>query len=518
MFAPGLVYYDPAVAAKPVAAQVVQADVCIYGGTSAGVAAALQVHRMGKTAVLIEPGAHLGGMSSGGLSDTDIGNKAATGGISREFYQRVGAKYGEKEEWRFEPHVAEQVFGEMIREAQTPVYYHQFLKSVEKKGTRLVGLTTESGLTVHARMFVDATYEGDLMARAGVSYAIGRESNAVYGETLNGVEVHNTHQFTLPVDPYVTPGDPASGLLPGISADPVAATGSGDKRIQAYNFRLCVTQDPANRLPFPKPDGYDSAQYVLLARYLAAGWPESEVFKKFDTIRGKKADKNNHGAFSTDFIGQNYAYPEGDYATREKIFQAHVTYQMGLMWFMGNDPSVPEPIRTRWNTWGLCKDEFPDTGGWPFQLYVREARRLVSDYVMNEHDCRGQRVATDPVGLAAYTMDSHNCQRFVQGGKVRNEGDVQIGGMPPYPIDYRAIVPRKSECENLVVPVCLSASHIAYGSIRMEPVFMILGQSAATAASLALDDKVALQDVAYAKLRERLVADGQVLGWPVTAK
>jgi len=361
------------------------------------------------------------------------------------------------------------------------------------------------------------------MARAGVKYHVGREANAAYGETLNGVQVRNTHQFDRPVDPYVVEGDPKSGLLPGINPGDPGKQGEGDHRVQAYNFRLCLTNDPANRIPFEKPAGYDPREYVLLSRYLKAGFPESEVFRKFDPIRNTgsgenpsryvKVDKNNHGGLSTDFIGRNYDYPEADYATRERIFQEHVTYQKGLMWFLGNDPSVPERIRTRWSQWGLCRDEFPETGGWPHQLYVREARRMISDVVMTEHHCRGKQVAEDAVGLAAYTMDSHNCQRFVQDGRVRNEGDVQVGGAPPYPISYRSIVPREAECENLVVPVCLAASHIAYGSIRMEPVFMILGQSAATAAVLAMEGKTTVQDVSYEALKQRLLRDKQILAW-----
>ena len=504
-------YYNPADAKT--AAQTLETDVCIYGGTSAGVAAALQASRMGKRAVLLEPGGNLGGLSSGGLSNTDIGNKRAIGGIAREFYQRAGRKYGVEEEWRFEPKVAEQVFNEMIREARVPVHYRQFLRTVEKNGARIVSIQMESGLVVRAGVFIDATYEGDLMARSGVRYHVGRESNATYGETLNGVQVRDKHQFDRPVDPYVVEGDPKSGLLPGINPGDPGRPGAGDQRIQAYNFRLCLTEDPANRIPFEKPEGYDPREYVLLARYLKAGWPESEVFRKFDPIRNRKVDKNNHGAVSTDYIGQNYDYPEADYATRERIFQAHVTYQKGLMWFLGNDPSVPEPIRRRWSRWGLCRDEFPDTGGWPHQLYVREARRMISDYVMTERNCRGTEIVPDPVGLAAYTMDSHNCQRFVRDGRVWNEGDVQVGGMPPYPIAYRSIIPKRAECENLLAPVCLSASHIAYGSIRMEPVFMVLGQSAATAAVLALNGRTTVQDVSYEALKRRLREDRQVLAW-----
>lgn len=508
MIIPNLYYYNPD-AIKPMV-QTLQTDVCIYGGTAGGVAAAVQAGRMGKQAVVLEPGAHLGGLSAGGLSCTDFGNKEVIGGISRDFYRSVGRHYGEAEEWHFEPHVAEATFNDMMQEAKAPVYYHQFLQAVEMNGRRIVAIRLQGGLTVRARMFIDASYEGDLMARAGVTYDVGRESNTTYGETLNGVQIRKYHQFDYPVDPYIIPGDAKSGLLPGVNPEPPPPEGTGDKRIQAYNFRLCLTKVEENRIPFAKPDGYDPQQYVLLGRYLATGW--NEVFRKFDPLRNNKVDKNNHGAISTDFIGMNYDYPEGDYATREKIFQAHVLYQMGLMWFMGNDPSVPEHIRTEWNQWGLCKDEFTDTGGWSHQLYIREARRMKSDYVMTELNCRGKTAVEDPIGLGSYNMDSHNCQRFVQDGRAWNEGDVQIG-VQPYGISYRAIVPKKGECENLIVPVCLSASHIAYGSIRMEPVFMVLGQSAATAAVLALDRGTSVQDLPYSDLRQALEHDGQVLTW-----
>ncbi len=505
-------YYDP-VAATTAVNQTLDTDVCIYGGTSAGVAAALQASRMGKKAVILEQNMHLGGMSSGGLGETDIGNKAAIGGVSREFYKRVGQKNGMAENWKFEPHIAEEVFNDMVKEAGAPVFYRQFLKSVEKNGARLLSITMESGLKVRAKQFIDATYEGDLMAKAGVNYTVGREANAVYNETVDGVQVQGGHQFDRPVSPYIVEGDATSGLLPGINPGDPGEKGSGDKRIQAYCFRLCLTKVPDNRIPYEKPEGYKPEEYVLLTRLLKAGWPEGQVFGKFDPVFNGKFDKNNHGAVSTDFIGRNYAWPEADYATREKMFQEHVNYQKGLMWFLGNDPSISESIRTKWSEFGLAKDEFKDTGGWPFQLYVREARRMISDYVMTEAHCRGKAVVEDPVSLAAYTMDSHNCQRFVKDGKVMNEGNVQVGGFPPYPISFRSIVPKKAECENLTVPVCLSTSHIAYGSIRMEPVFMILAQSAATVASMAIDGNGAVQDVDYPKLRERLLADGQVLEW-----
>ncbi|MBM3495625.1 MAG: FAD-dependent oxidoreductase, partial [Armatimonadetes bacterium] len=331
------------------------------------------------------------------------------------------------------------------------------------------------------------------------------------GETINGIQYLDKHQFEAHVSPYVVEGDPASGLLPGIEPRARERAGTGDRRVQAYNFRLILTRKPENRIPFPKPEGYDLRQYVLTARYLAAGW--TGAFSKFDPIRGDKVDKNNAGATSTDFIGANYRWPTGSYAERERAFQEHVRYVAGWFWFMANDPSVPESVRSRMAEWGLCKDEYGDTGGWPHQLYVREARRMVSDYVITEHDCRGKARADDPVGLGSYGMDSHNCRRYVVDGRVMNEGDVQVAGFPPYPVSYRCIVPKRGQCANLLVPVCISASHIAYGSARMEPVFMVLGQSAALAAHIALETGAAVQDVPYTDLRARLLDAGQVLEW-----
>jgi hypothetical protein len=387
-------------------------------------------------------------------------------------------------------------------------------KGVHKDGARIVAITMESGDRYRGAMFIDASYEGDLMARAGVSYHVGREANKTYGETLNGVQVKNAihHQFIKKIDPYVKPGEPSSGLVPGVQAGPPGSDGDGDSRVQAYNFRLCATDRPENRRAWPKPDNYDEKQYELLLRNFEAGdlrLPWNPVL-----MPNRKTDSNNNFAFSTDDIGKNYAYPEGDYATRARIWQEHVDYQKGLMWTLANQPRVPEKVRSTFQTWGLAKDEFTDSDNWPHQLYIREARRLVGGYVMIEQNCRGKRTAEDSVGLAAYTMDSHNVQRYVtKDGDVRNEGDVQVGGFPPYPIAYRSIVPKEEQCTNLLVPVCLSASHISYGSIRMEPVFMVLGQSAATAAVLAIDGQVAVQKVDYAKLRERLLQDKQVLDW-----
>ncbi|MGC9327134.1 MAG: FAD-dependent oxidoreductase [Candidatus Hinthialibacter sp.] len=525
-------------------------DIVIYGGTSAGVATAVQASRMGKTSVILEPGSHLGGLTSGGLGATDIGNKGAIGGVSREFYRRVADHYANDDAWiyqnrseyksrrespqdnsmwTFEPHAAENIMKEMAASAGVEVIYNQRLdlkNGVAKENRRITSIRMESGQIYSGKMFIDATYEGDLMAKAGVSFHVGRESNATYGETLNGVQFNlfyrtkqgrtfrnaANHNFNRPISPYVVLGDPSSGLLPGVHGENPGNPGEGDHRIQAYNFRLCMTDAPENKVPFPQPENYNALRYELLLRYLQAG--VFDVINLSTPMPNRKTDTNNYGGFSSDNIGMNYEYPNGDYQTRERIFQDHVDYQMGMMWFLCNDPRVPEDVHESMNRWGLCKDEFQDTNGWPHQLYVREARRMISDLVMTQHHCEGEKIASDPVGLAAYGMDSHHCQRFAAYGIVRNEGNVEVGVSKPYPISYQAIRPHKEECENLLVPVCVSASHIAFGSIRMEPVFMVLGQSAATAASLAIDGGLAVQDVDYQKLRTRLLEDKQILHWP----
>jgi hypothetical protein len=499
-------------------------DILVYGATSGGVAAAVQAACMGKRVVLIAPDGRLGGMTTGGLGATDIGNKGAIGGLSRDFYRRLGRHYGNDENWTFEPSVAERAFDDMVRESGIPVLFEQRLRAVKKEGNRIVELRMESGHVIRAKVFIDATYEGDLMAFTSVTYTVGREANAQYGETYNGVHFgHPNHNFKVAVDPYVKEGDPSSGLLQGISPLDPGEQGAADHRVQAYNFRLCLTR-ASDRLPFPKPRGYDPERYTLLARYLKAGvW---DAMKLHRMMPNGKTDLNNYGGFSSDNIGMNYEWPDGMgrawrtgkdpdllYEVRERVFQDHVTYQQGLMWFLANDERVPEKVRAEVRQWGLPRDEFRETGGWPHQLYIREGRRMVSDYVMTQHECQGRRRAEDSVGLAAYTMDSHHCQRVARGGRAVNEGNAEYGGFPPYPISYRSIVPRESECANLLVPVCLSSSHIAYGSIRMEPVFMVLGQSAATAASMAIDAGIAVQKVDYPKLRARLLEDGQVLAW-----
>ena len=514
-------------------------DVIIYGGTSGGVAAAVQTSRMGKRAILIEPGSHLGGLSSGGLGATDIGNKAAIGGIARDFYRRVKKHYDDPASWRqekreayrsgrateaaaedamwtFEPHVAEKLMNDLAGEAKVPVVMGERLdlkQGVEKKDGAIVSIRMESGKVFRGKRFIDASYEGDLLALAGVSYHVGREANSVYGETLNGVQTRHAikHQLMAGVDPYVKKRDKSSGLLPGVHPGPPGEEGDGDKRVQTYNFRLCLTDVKENQLPFTRPAEYDPLRYELLLRNFEAGEtraPWNPIF-----MPNRKTDVNNNYGFSTDNIGMNYAWPEADYATRDKIFQEHLLYTQGLLWTLVHDGRVPAKVREEVRRFGLCKDEFEKTGGWPHQLYVREARRMIGAYVMTQNDCQRKRMIDDGVGLGAYNMDSHNVQRYVdEHGQARNEGDIQVG-VSPYPISYRAIVPQEAECSNLLVPVCLSASHIAYGSIRMEPVFMVLGQSAATAACQSIDSGASVQKVDYAALRERLLADGQVLEW-----
>lgn len=522
-------------------------DLVIYGGTSAGVMAAVQAKQMGKSVIIVGPDKHLGGLSSGGLGFTDTGNKAVIGGLARDFYHRVWRHYDRPEAWTwqakseygnkgqgtpaidgaqrtmwiFEPHVAEQVFEDYVREFQIPVQRDEWLdraNGVRKEGGRIRTITMLSGKTYEGRMFIDATYEGDLLAAAGVSYHVGRESKAQYGEDWNGVQtgvLHHRHHFgVLPhgISPYRVPGDPASGVLPRISTEPPGEYGTADHRVQAYCYRMCLTDHPENRVPFPKPDGYDPAQYELLLRIFEAGW--RETFDKFDPIPNHKTDTNNHGPMSTDNIGMNYDYPEAGYERRREILKEHETYQKGWLYFIANDPRVPAAVREKMSRWGLAKDEFTDNGNWPHQIYVREARRMIGSFVMTENELLKKRPTPDSVGMGSYTIDSHNVQRYITPeGYVQNEGDIGVGLKAPYEIAYGSLVPKKSECENLLVPVCVSASHIAFGSIRMEPVFMILGQSAATAAVLAIDQGIAVQEVKYPELRERLLKDGQVLEW-----
>jgi len=519
-----------------------RADIIVYGGTSAAVTAAVRAARDGKQVIMVSPDHHLGGLSAGGLGFTDTGNKEVIGGLSREFYHRIYLHYQQDSSWKwqkkeaygnkgqgtpamdgeertmwiFEPHVAEQIMEDFIRENKISVYRNEWLDrkaGVKKKAGKIISIRTLSGTVYEGKVFIDATYEGDLMAAAGVSYHIGREANSVYNERWNGVQTgvfQHGHHFKTEIDPFKVPGDRSSGLLPGISDQPPGRKGEGDAKLQAYCFRLCLTNHPENRVTFPKPDGYDPQNYELLARVFQSGW--TELFDKFDDIPNRKTDTNNHGPFSTDYIGMNYDYPEASYEERKKIIKAHEDYQKGLYYFMITDTRVPAALQEKLKTWGLSKDEFKDNGNWPHQLYIREARRMAGDYVMTEHEVLGKKEVSRPIGMGSYSLDSHNTQRYItEKGFVQNEGDIGVSAPKPYSIDYRAIVPKMAECRNLLVPVCLSSSHIAYGSARMEPVFMILGESAATAASLAIDDKVSVQEVDYSTLESRLLKNNQKL-------
>lgn len=537
-------------------------DIVVYGGTSAGISAAIQSSRSNKSVVLIEPTQRLGGLTTGGLGATDIGNKSAIGGISREFYQNIFQYYQDEKNWKwqkpseykgkgdgrnseneetmwtFEPSVALSVYKDMIAKERITVVYGERLNrkdGVKKEGEKIVRIVMESGAAFEGKVFIDATYEGDLMAAAGVSYTYGRESNKEYNETLNGVQANKYsvslngkisrnaihHNFIDRVDPYVIKGDKSSGLLPYITEGGPGVDGTGDKKIQAYCFRMTLTDHPDNRIPFKKPADYNELNYELLFRnYEAAEGPIEKMYHYGDPLvpwintpmPNRKTDTNNQKGFSTDFIGQNYDYPEASYEEREKIVERHRSYQQGLMWTLAYHPRIPQKVRDVVSRWGTCKDEYEGRDGWQEQLYIREARRMISDYVMTQHHCEGMEVAEDAVGLAAYGMDSHMIQRYVDhNGYVQNEGNFECHVPAPYPISYRSIVPKKGECENLIVPVCVSSTHVAFGSIRMEPVFMVLGQSAALAATLAIDNKVAVQNVDYEQLKKVLVATKQRL-------
>jgi len=523
---------------------VYKADVIVYGGTSSAVTAAVQVTRMGRSVIMVSPDKHPGGMTSSGLGFTDTGNKEVIGGLAREFYQLIYDHYqkpeswnwqkqseygnrgqgnpaidGEKRtQWIFEPHVAEASFEKMINDNRITVFRDEWIdreSGIEMKKGSIGSFKTLSGKRFKGKVFIDSTYEGDLMAAAGVTYTVGREANSVYDETWNGVQkgvFHHGHWFKDNIDPYRIPGDPSGGLLPRISSNMPGENGTGDNKIQAYCFRLCLTQHPENRVPVTRPEGYDSTQYELLVRLADTRW--DEFFGKYDPIPNLKTDVNNHGPFSYDNIGMNWDYPEASYDRRREIIQEHIAYQKGLLYFMATDRRLPGWVRETMNSWGYSRDEFTDNGNWPYNIYVREARRMIGEYVMTENDVLGKRAVPRPVGMGSYTMDSHNVQRYVTPeGFVQNEGDLGIRPDRPYQIDMGSILPRKEECKNLLVPVCVSSSHIAFGSVRMEPVFMILGQSAGTIASMAIQKREAVQDISYEVLKIKLESDGQILNF-----
>jgi hypothetical protein len=533
------------------------AEVCVYGGTSGGVIAAVQAARMGRRVVLLEPGRHLGGMTAGGLSAVDIGDPRSVGGLAREYFTRLAATAGTKLAWdkpftskgggpatggafAIEPHAAEQVFDALAKDAGVAVHFNVRLATVRKQGARIVELTTDAGETVRAGMFIDATYEGDLLAKAGVSYTLTREGNAKYGETYNGI--HYTEKYQprtnhqqpgpsgrvpggqgvwdrdLPLDPYVVPGDPQSGLLPLVQAGAPGTQGEPAPGVQAYCYRLCLTTN-ADRLAIVLPPDYDPRRYELVARFIAgcvAMGDDMDLrwFSKYDPLPHGKWDFNT-ATFGGNLPGASWEWPEASWARRAEIAKAHEDYHRGLLHFLATDPRVPAKVREQMGRFGLPRDEFTDHGGWPHQLYIREARRMVSDLVMTEHHTFGRALAPQSIGLGSYGTDTHEIRRIVKDGVVAREGKTAGGrdGAPPYAIGYGAIVPKAGECENLFVTFAVSASHTAFSSIRMEPVFMVLSQSAATAACLALDAQAPVQQMDYPKLAARLKQAGQVLEW-----
>jgi hypothetical protein len=533
-----------------------EADVCIYGGTSGGVAAAVQAARMGKRAILLEPGKHLGGMTSGGLSAVDIGDPRSVGGFAREYFTKLVARYGKTLQWdqpfkgnggpatggayAIEPHTAEQLFDELAKEAGVQVFREARIERVEKQGTRILGISTDDGRRFTAKMFIDATYEGDLMAAAGVSYTLEREGNAKYGETYNGIyydpkyEPRTNHKKPgangrvpggqgvwdrdFPLDPYVVPGDPQSGLLPLLQAGDPGQPGEPADGVQAYCFRLCLTTAD-DRLPITSPADYNPKRYELVARFVKASQEigddvDLRWFSKYDPLPNQKWDFNT-ATFGGNLPGASHAWPEASYAKRREIAREHENYHRGLLHFLATDERVPQKVRDEMRRFGLPRDEFQDNGGWPHQIYVREGRRMVSDLVLTEHHTFGRQVAPHSIALGSYGTDTHEIRRIVKDGVVIREGKTAggRGGFGPYQIGYGAIVPRAAECENLFVTFALSASHTAFSSIRMEPVLMCTSQSAATAAALAIDVGVPVQKVDYEQLRSRLEKDGQILEW-----
>ncbi len=516
-------------------------DVVIYGGTSAGVVAAVQARRMGKSIVLVSPEKHLGGMTSSGLEFTDVGCPDVIGGLAREFYHRIYEHYQHDDAWRwqkrsdypnkgqgvpaiddersvmwvFEPHVAEQIFEDLVSEYKIPVYRNERLNrdnGVEKEGLNIISIRMLSNREFSASVFIDATYEGDLMAAAGISYIIGRESKKLYGERCNGVQTtvrEHEHTFDSKISPYVVPNQPLSGLLPRVSSESPGTDGQGDRRVEAYCFRMCLTSVSKNCVPFPKPIDYDPNQYELLLRLLAVS---NDDVLKLDPIPNDKIDANSYGPFSIDDVGMNYEYPESSYERRRRILAEHEGYQKGFLYFLANDSRLPKRVLDTVAMLGLSKDEFADNGNWPYQIYIREARRMIGPHVMTEHNLLGKHEISNVIGMGSYSLDSHNVQRYVtKENFVQNEGHINVQPSHPYGISLESIVPKPTECSNIIVPVCLSSSHAAYGSIRTEPTFMVLGHSAASLAALAVDSNCRVQSVDYAELQQTLLSSGQIL-------
>lgn len=499
-------------------------DVVVYGATAGGVTAAIAAAGEGARVALVEPGRHAGGMVSGGLGWTDRSENPVIGGLAAGFYARVGAHYGVGP-WEIlgpEPKVAEAIFGDWLREAGVTVVFDARLVALARAGRSIRRFVTADGQVFQGRVFIDASYEGDLLAGAGVSYAVGRESRSLHGESWAGRQPirPDQHQFTVPVSPFADGDD--GMVLPLVHDRPMVAEGEGDGGVQAYCFRLCLTDDPDNRVPFPEPEDYDPAQFALVRRWLAA-MGERARLDRILSLGGRlpngKVDANSIGPISTNLPdGSSWDYPDADHIHREEIRDHHLHTTQGLMYFLANDPGVPAHIREETGRWGLCADEFADTGHWPHQLYVREARRMRGEYVLTQHDLEAGRGHYDAVGMGSYNIDIREVQRAWMrvpryprmAAETFNEGYLSVP-VPPYSLPYRSLLPRYDECDNLLVPVCLSASHVAFASVRMEPQYMLLGHAAGVAAAMAARGDGVVHRVGVGALRDRLAAQGQVL-------
>jgi hypothetical protein len=501
------------------AAESTSSDVVIYGGTAGGVMAALAAAGEGASVTLLEPGNHLGGMVSGGLGRTDMDRQQhLVGGLAREFFQRVGRHYGQDLSWFFEPGVAERTLRDWLAGTKVQVIYDSSLASVRKDRNRITELLTRGGKSFSARVFVDATYEGDLLKAAGVSWAIGREGRSKYHESFAGRQelLPGNHQLRVPTSPF----DDNGNLVPYVHPEQdLVPVGEGDGRVMGYGYRLCLTNDPNNRVPIEKPDGYDPARFGLVRNYVKALGDKISVrdFAGISKMPGNKTDLNA-ATVSTNLLGAGKAYIEADYETRKKILEEHRSWAHGLLYYLANDPEVPESFRREIGQWGLAKDEFTDTGHWPQQLYIRDSRRMLGEYVLTQDDLQKNITKYDSIGMAAYNVDIREVQwiaktvtRFPKAVKeVLMEGYLSMP-IEPWEIPYRSLLPKWSECSNLLVPLAISASHVANASFRMEPQYMITGQSAGVAAALAARSDVAVHLVDIRLLQKRLRQQKQVL-------
>jgi hypothetical protein len=507
--------------------QKIDTEICILGGSEAGFTAAIQAARLGKKVVLIEPTGHPGGMMVEGIvKDIRFGSARIIGGIAREVYTAIEVYYGLEPDFqdpawysKYEPSVAESIIEDLLaRERNIIMIRKTRIKEaggVDKEGLELKRVVLENGIEISARLFIDASIEGHLIHFAGVSTETFREGNAKYGETRNGIQVDNTYrQFMVKIDPYILQGDPESGLLPTIQDGVPGEYGARDKHIQGFCFRMCMTKNKDNLIPVTKPQNYNPALYEIYRRYLHAG---GKLFQPQSNRHNGKTDIGSWHDLSANLYGENWQYPDGNYAAQDSIVQYHREFSMGLIWFLQNDPGVDTATRKNWEGWGLCKDEFVDNGNWPRRLYIRSARRMVSDHVITEHHTRrdNEKRIEDPVALAWWPPDTHHARRIVKDGFAYNEGFV-FGGddWRPFGISWNALIPKSVECTNLITPTCLSSSYVAYGAIRILPTFMILGQSAGCAAALALDMRKPVQQIKYDELKRTLLENGQILDIP----